>query len=588
MIALDSPVATVLGAQTKQGKAKKITDGLGLRTVGDLLHHFPRRYVRTGELTKVDDARAAARCSPWSARSSRARSTPTTTAAPGRTAYRLDTTLQTDGPALRMSFFAKSKHVSRVARAAGSPSGAAGVFIGQVSTFRGQWQLTNPHDGAVRRRRATTRRPARLSLDAIKALLPDLPADQGRRLVGPPARDRLRAHRRRRGARPAARRRARASTTCPTSAPRCDWIHAPDTWAQVRTRPARFRFDEALVTQLVLARRRRGAGRSSARQARTGGRAGCSAAFDERLPFTLTAGQRGGRRPRSRPTSPSPTRCTGCSRARSAPARPSSRCGRCCASSTPAARRRCSRRPRCSPSSTTARSPRCSATSPRAACSAAPPTRTRVALLTGSMPKAAARRGAARRGASGEAGIVIGTHALLEEHGAVRRPRPGRRRRAAPLRRRAARRAHRQGRHPAARAGDDRDADPAHRRDDRLRRPRDLDADRAARRPRADPDQRRAARRAAGAGSTGSGSGCARRSRRATRCTSCARASPATSSSRASPTRRPSTTRASRWRPRRPAERCRGGRRVAARRGRSAGCGSSCCTAGCRPTTRTA
>ena len=48
MIDLDSPVASVLGAQTKQGKAKKITDGLGLRTVGDLLHHFPRRYVPTG------------------------------------------------------------------------------------------------------------------------------------------------------------------------------------------------------------------------------------------------------------------------------------------------------------------------------------------------------------------------------------------------------------------------------------------------------------------------------------------------------------------------------------------------------------
>ena len=44
----------------------------------------------------------------------------------------------------------------------------------------------------------------------------------------------------------------------------------------------------------------------------------------------------------------------------------------------------------------------------------------------------------------------------------------------------------------AARAGDDRDADPAHRGDDGLRRPRDLDADRAARRPGADPDQRRA------------------------------------------------------------------------------------------------
>ena len=54
MISLDSPVATVLGAQ-KPAKVKKITEGLGIRTVGDLLFHFPRRYVRTGELTKVTD-----------------------------------------------------------------------------------------------------------------------------------------------------------------------------------------------------------------------------------------------------------------------------------------------------------------------------------------------------------------------------------------------------------------------------------------------------------------------------------------------------------------------------------------------------
>ena len=48
----------------------------------------------------------------------------------------------------------------------------------------------------------------------------------------------------------------------------------------------------------------------------------------------------------------------------------------------------------------------------------------------------------------------------------------------------------------APRAGDDRDPDPAHGGDDGLRRPRGVHARRAARRPRPDPDQRRAARRA--------------------------------------------------------------------------------------------
>ena len=128
----------MLGAQTKQGKAKKITDGLGLRTVGDLLHHFPRRYVRTGELTKVKDLHER-RDAHRGRRDHRERVHTYHDRRTRRTAYRLDTTLQTDGPSLRMSFFAKSKHVSdwharpaagraprHLHRAGRAPSGASG------------------------------------------------------------------------------------------------------------------------------------------------------------------------------------------------------------------------------------------------------------------------------------------------------------------------------------------------------------------------------------------------------------------------------------------------------------------------------
>ena len=113
-------------------------------------------------------------------------------------------------------------------------------------------------------------------------------------------------------------------------------------------------------------------------------------------------------------TSRQATRCTGCCRARSAPARRSSRCARCCESSTPAGRRPCWRRPRCSRSSTTARSPRCSASSRQGGMLGGADDATQVALLTGSLG-AAARREAMLDAASGSAGIVIGTHALLEE-----------------------------------------------------------------------------------------------------------------------------------------------------------------------------
>jgi ATP-dependent DNA helicase RecG len=66
-------------------------------------------------------------------------------------------------------------------------------------------------------------------------------------------------------------------------------IHAPDSWEQVRDARRRFRFDEALVTQLVLARRRAALAELGG-QARSGG-GGLLAAFDARLPFELTDGQ---------------------------------------------------------------------------------------------------------------------------------------------------------------------------------------------------------------------------------------------------------------------------------------------------------
>ena len=55
-ITLDSPLTAVLGAATP-AKRKRFADGLGLQTVGDLLRHFPRRYLETGSLTRIDNLR---------------------------------------------------------------------------------------------------------------------------------------------------------------------------------------------------------------------------------------------------------------------------------------------------------------------------------------------------------------------------------------------------------------------------------------------------------------------------------------------------------------------------------------------------
>jgi len=47
---LDAALSSALGGRTAQAMQK----AFGLRTVGDLLSHYPRRYARRGELTALD------------------------------------------------------------------------------------------------------------------------------------------------------------------------------------------------------------------------------------------------------------------------------------------------------------------------------------------------------------------------------------------------------------------------------------------------------------------------------------------------------------------------------------------------------
>ena len=79
-----------------------------------------------------------------------------------------------------------------------------------------------------------------------------------------------------------------------------------------------------------------------------------------------------------------------------------------------AGRPRCSRPPRCSPPSTPARCARCSGRSAQAGELGAAEHATRVTLLTGSLG-AKAKRQALLDAQSGEAGIVVGTHALIQD-----------------------------------------------------------------------------------------------------------------------------------------------------------------------------
>ena len=286
MITLDSPVATVLGAKPKRGLAKHLAEGLGVHTVGDLLLHFPRRYIRTGELTKVKELKSGEMLTVVG-EIIESESHTYLDRRSNRTAYRLDTTLSTDGPSLRMSFFSRKKSVSDW-HAARFAVGRRGIFIGQVSSFRSEWQLTNPTMVLFGVDDVTADAAEGAAVASIKALYPLYPQTKGvdswdlQRAIAfaltvvdeptDPIPDGVRRHHR-----------------LPDLGTALRHIHSPDSWPELQEAQRRFRFDEALVTQLVLARRRAELAQLGG-QARAGG-GGLLAAFDERLPFSLTAGQ---------------------------------------------------------------------------------------------------------------------------------------------------------------------------------------------------------------------------------------------------------------------------------------------------------
>ena len=172
MITPDSPVATVLGDTKKRGKVQS----LGIATVGDLLLHFPRRYLPRGALTRVGQLKPGQQLTVVG-RIEKSKLNTYTDRRTGRTAYRLDVLLRTDGPFLKMSFFAKHAntahwHERRL------PVGDEGVFTGQVSRFRDEWQLTNP-DIVMFNASDDDAESARAALGRLKSLFPLYPATKG-------------------------------------------------------------------------------------------------------------------------------------------------------------------------------------------------------------------------------------------------------------------------------------------------------------------------------------------------------------------------------------------------------------------------
>ncbi|HEV6952024.1 MAG TPA: ATP-dependent DNA helicase RecG [Promicromonospora sp.] len=260
---------------------------LGLRTVGDLLGHYPRRYADPGALEDIaalqvgEHVTILARVEQATVRPMRNRK------------GALMEVVVTDGSSrLSLTFFGKHRgslynHEKRLV------PGAKGLFTGTVGLYRGTRQLTHPD---------FTLMGEESDLDSDEALLehatkpiPIYPAAAGipswkiqaaLRVVldtltdddvpDPVPEEVLR----RQG--------------LPGRAAALRSLHRPATMEEAYRARHRMRFEEAFVLQAALAQRRArtAAEDATARPPLPPGTTGLLADFDAALPFTLTAGQR--------------------------------------------------------------------------------------------------------------------------------------------------------------------------------------------------------------------------------------------------------------------------------------------------------
>jgi ATP-dependent DNA helicase recG len=382
---------------------------LGLVTLGDLLRHVPRRYLAGTEMSDFralhpgEDVAVVAKVV-------------ATTIVDGRTT-RVETVLTDGHGELRAAFFVPQKRPRYANYWAGQLApGARGIFVGKVGEFRGQLQLTHPDYVIIDEFGAITGRKADARAAMVKVI-------QRARLVGLyPATSKL-----------VTWKIADAiALALPQVLPLGDtlpgWVveragvlafpdalrevHEPVTELDAKRGIARLKFDEAFGMQLAMARRRAVlAERTTTPRPRRSD--GILAAFDTSLPYQLTPGQQ---------------RVGETLFAELANERPMHRLlqGEVGSGKTLVALRAMlavvdagGQAALLAPTEVLARQHYASITALLGELGAAGmleahPQATQVAFLTGSLT-AAGRRSARAAVASGEAGLVIGTHALLSE-----------------------------------------------------------------------------------------------------------------------------------------------------------------------------
>ena len=266
----DEPLSRSLGRQT----ADALATGLDLHTVGDLLRHYPRRYAERGELTDLDSLRLDEQVTVL------AMVDAVTTRRIKSRRGGITEVVVTDGSGrLVLTFFNQPWREREL------QPGRIGLFAGTVGVYRRHRQLAHPDyvllpegsdvtaaaeefaDELIPVYAATANlatwkiaRCVRVVLDTVGAVPDPIPPQIRRRMGLMDAAAALRT------------------------------VHRPASREDVERARHRLRFEEAFVLQVELARRRESAAALPAvpRKAAAGG---LLDAFDSRLPFRLTAGQ---------------------------------------------------------------------------------------------------------------------------------------------------------------------------------------------------------------------------------------------------------------------------------------------------------
>ena len=271
MAKLDHRLVDVLGDRT----AKVLYDAFAIKTVGDLLHHYPRRYMVRGELSDIaelkegDEVTILAEVFASTTRQIR-----------GRKGSILEVIVTDGSDKLSLTFFNQAWREKEL------KVGAQGLFAGKVGLFNKKKQLAHPDyqmiadgsdvDNAVDKfagkylpvYAATSKLPswkitqciemAIASLDEVEDYLPD---------------------------------EVRNAHNFPTLQQALVQLHTPADLDHADAARERLTFDEAFLLQLMLVLRKAQLRKLDSVSRKTK-RGGILEAFDAALPFELTGGQK--------------------------------------------------------------------------------------------------------------------------------------------------------------------------------------------------------------------------------------------------------------------------------------------------------